>query len=260
MSEQPGKPSGAPTLGDWLALAPFGLTLSSGFFGFFAHAGVVQALAERGLRPAQVSGSSAGALIGASWAAGLSPPAIAERLLTLDKADFWDPFPGAGLIRGKRFERLLEHWLPVQRFEDCRIPLALSVYDVFARRTRVLTTGRLARAIRASCAVPLMFHPVWIGGRPYLDGGVRDRPGLEGMDQSRVLYHHLASRSPWRATDGAHTIIPKRPGLIALILDDLPRAGPDALDRGVEAYHLALALTRDALNRPAPAHVLRVGA
>ena len=52
-----------PTLADWLALEPFGLTLSSGFFGFFAHAGVVQALAERKLQPASLSGSSAGALI-----------------------------------------------------------------------------------------------------------------------------------------------------------------------------------------------------
>lgn len=247
-----------PTLADWLALEPFGLTLSSGFFGFFAHAGVVQALAERKLQPASLSGSSAGALIGASWAAGLSPSAIAERLLALDKTDFWDPFPGAGLIRGKRFERLLESWLPVQQLEDCRVPLALSVYDVFARKTRVLTQGPLARAVRASCAVPLMFHPVWIRGRAYLDGGVQDRPGLAGMAQSRVLYHHLASRSPWRSADGAHTVIPERPGMIALVLDDLPRAGPDALDRGVEAYHMALALTRAALDQPAPAHVLHV--
>ncbi len=250
----------APTLAAWLALAPFGLTLSSGFFGFFAHAGVVHALAERHLRPTRISGSSAGALIGASWAAGLSPSAISDRLLDIQKRDFWDPFPGPGLIRGKRFERLLNDWLPVKTFGECRVPLAVSVYDVLGRRTRVLDSGALAPAIRASCAVPLMFHPVWMRGRPYLDGGVLDRPGLAGMPCDRVLYHHLSSRSPWRAADGAQTLIPKRPGLIALIFDELPRAGPDALDQGVEAYHVALNLMRDALDRPAPAHVLRLSA
>jgi len=255
---QHNKPS--PTLADWLALAPFGLTLSSGFFGFFAHAGVVHALEERQLRPARISGSSAGALIGASWAAGLTPSAISERLLGIRKQDFWDPFPGPGLIRGRRFERLLDEWLPVRTFADCRIPLAVSVYDVIGRRTRVVDSGPLSRAIRASCAVPLMFHPVWMRGRPYLDGGVLDRPGLVGMTADRVLYHHLSSRSPWRAADGAQTVIPERPGLLALTFDDLPRVGPDALDRGVEAYHVALNLTREALDQPAPAHVLRLSA
>ena len=53
------------TLRDWLAGKPFTLVMSSGFFGFFAHAGVVSVLEEQGLRPARIAGSSAGALVGA---------------------------------------------------------------------------------------------------------------------------------------------------------------------------------------------------
>ena len=59
------------TLREVLAEAPYGLALSSGFFGFFAHTGVLAALLDAGLVPARVSGSSAGALVGGLWAAGL---------------------------------------------------------------------------------------------------------------------------------------------------------------------------------------------
>ena len=51
------------TLRTWLTEAPFTLGMSSGFFGFFAHAGVLAALEEQGLTPRAVAGSSAGALV-----------------------------------------------------------------------------------------------------------------------------------------------------------------------------------------------------
>ncbi|MBA3819296.1 MAG: patatin, partial [Deltaproteobacteria bacterium] len=37
------------TLGDWLGRAPFALAMSSGFFGFYAHTGMLAALTGRGL-------------------------------------------------------------------------------------------------------------------------------------------------------------------------------------------------------------------
>ena len=40
-----------PTLSEWLREGPFSLTLSSGFFGFFAHAGLVTVLEDEGLLP-----------------------------------------------------------------------------------------------------------------------------------------------------------------------------------------------------------------
>ncbi len=75
------------TLGDWLAEAPFGLGMSSGFFSFFAHTGMLTALVERGLRPAHLGGSSAGALVAGAFAAGVAPSALADVLLGLDRRD-----------------------------------------------------------------------------------------------------------------------------------------------------------------------------
>src|SRR5690606_33221631 len=50
------------THSDWLAREPFTLALSAGFFGFFAHTGVLLALEHAGLRPRRIVGVSAGAL------------------------------------------------------------------------------------------------------------------------------------------------------------------------------------------------------
>jgi NTE family protein len=241
-----------PTLRAWLAERPFALTLSSGFFGFFAHAGLMTALEEAGAAPARLSGSSAGALVAGLWASGLSAARIADELLGLERAHFWDPAPGAGLLRGALFHTRLEALLVAKRFDACRAPLAVSVFDVLARATRVLETGELAPAIRASCTVPLLFQPVWIAGRPLLDGGIADRPGLAGMPgDERVLFHHLASRSPWRRAGAASIELPRRSGLVPLVLGELPRVGPFRLREGERAFDLALRRARAALDRPA---------
>ena len=64
------------TLRDWLAESPFSLAMSSGFFGFFAHTGMLAALEEAGVLPAEVAGSSAGALVAGLWASGIDAPAL----------------------------------------------------------------------------------------------------------------------------------------------------------------------------------------
>jgi NTE family protein len=245
------------TLGEWLARGPFGLAMSSGFFGFFAHTGMLSALTARGLRPSHVGGSSAGALVAGAWAGGLSPDALAQVLLGLERAHFWDPGPGLGLLRGRKFDALLREVLPVREVERCAVPVHISVFDILARRTAVVTRGDLPRAIRASCAVPGMFQPVWIDRRPYWDGGVLDRPGLAGMPPGRTLFHHLASRSPWRRPGSPSLALPRRPDLVSLVIDDLPRSGPFKLDLGRRALDQARAATERALDQPFSADVAR---
>lgn len=239
-----------PTLRDWLREAPFTLGLSSGFFGFFAHAGVVSVLEEEGLLPARLVGSSAGALTGGLWAAGVPARRIREELLALRREHFWDPAPGLGLLRGALFRARLEALLPVATFEACPRPLAVSAFDLHARRTAVLRAGPLAPALHASCAAPVLFQPVRIGARTYLDGGVLDRHGLAALEPGeRVLYHHLTSRSPWRRRSSPALRIPDRPLLRALAFEGLPRLGPFRLGRAAEAMERAAEATRAFLAR-----------
>ena len=236
-----------PTLREWLREEPFTLTMSSGFFAFYAHTGFFSVLEDEGLTPERVSGSSAGALVAGTWAAGVTAAAFWQNLLAIQRSDFWDPRFGWGFLAGQRFQQRLAAMLPVHTFEACRAPLAVSLFDVATRKTVVRTTGPLTETLRASCAVPVLFHPVRVEGRLYLDGGVADRPGLAGVPQTaRTLFHHIESRSAWRNQDAMK--IPSRPNMQTLVLQHLPRSGPFKLENGRLAFHAARMQTRRALD------------
>ena len=241
---------------DWLGQGPFSLVLSSGFFGFYAHCGFLRALERAGLSPAAVAGSSAGSLVGGMWAAGRSSGDIGEELLGLRRSDFWDPGFGAGLLRGARFGARLREGLSVRRFEETRAPLAVSIWDVRSRRTRVITHGDLAPAIQASCTFPGLFQPVRVEGRLALDGGIADRSAMDALDaldasvRPRVFHHHLASRSPWRRRSDPALRPPSRNGLQAIVVEGLPRCGPFRMERGGAAMDAAFEATLQALDQP----------
>ena len=232
--------------------------MSSGFFSFFAHTGMLAALRATGFTPAHVAGSSAGGLVAGMWAAGIEPDGLAHTLGELRRAQFWDPAPGAGLLAGRRFDAMLRELLPVTAIEDCRVPVRISVFDIASRRTKVVDRGDLATAIRASCAVPIMFHPVWIDQRPCWDGGILDRPGIAGVpDGERLLFHHISAKSPWRTS----LALPRRAGMVTLVIDRLPRSGPFRLDAGREALARARVATERALDtRISDDGVVRVSA
>jgi NTE family protein len=259
-------------LQEWLRQEPFSLCLSSGFFGFFAHAGFICALEEAGLRPSRVSGSSAGALVASCVAMGVPGERLAERFLSLQRADFWDPFyagrptlPKFGLLEGRLFEAELERIYlagtapnDAPTFDDCALPLTVSAWDVQRRQTVVLAQGPVAPAVHASCAFPGLFQMVPHQGRLLWDGGIADRPGLAGLQGhgTRVLMHHLESRSWWRTGDSAK--VPRAPGVQVVTLGELPRSGPSKLAEGRRAFGIARNRMRRALTLPMRGDVLRV--
>src|SRR5689334_13092234 len=109
--------SAPPSIREQLQGKRFGLVLSAGFFGFYGHAGALQALTAVGVRPSAYAGTSAGGLVASYAAAGMPPDQIAQLLLEQKREAFWDPDPlGAvrltrthgftGLLRGKRFLQL----------------------------------------------------------------------------------------------------------------------------------------------------------
>jgi NTE family protein len=239
---------------EWLEQEPFTLMLSAGFFGFFAHAGLLQALEEAGVKPRRVIGVSAGALAGGLWSTGLGARAIASELVALRRADFWDPgVPVGGLLRGRKFAAHLRRVLAstgVDRVEQCPIPFSAVAHDVLRRRALVLDRGPIDVAIRASCTVPLMFRPIWSGGRLLVDGGVSDRVGHSALDADagRVLLHFLPSRRRLRLRAAAST--PAPPNGLMLVTPGLPRVTPFALHEGAVAYERAHAHARAWLDEP----------
>ncbi len=260
-----------------------GVCLTSGFFGFYAHAGFVLALEERGIRPVAVTGSSAGAIVGAMWASGRSGEEIRDRLLGLRRADFWDLAPvwdwlrgPPGLLRGDAMARLVAEHLACARFEDCRFPVVVNAFDVAARRPVCFRAGPLAPAVRASASLPGLFQPAYIDGRWYLDAGFVEKtpvaPLLERDDVDTVLVHHLRSAAapafagppkPWHVLraafealrgrlDEALLAAAQRSGKRLIVIDpDPPAVDPFRLDRGPLALESARRHALRALAEPA---------
>lgn len=245
-----------PTHAAWLAAEPFTLNLGAGYFGFFAHTGVLMALEEFGLRPRRVVGASAGAIAGGLWGAGLSAAEIADRLEALRRADFWDPgIPVNGLLKGQRFAGILQELLGevgVERFEDAPIPLAMVVHELASNSVRVLETGPLEPAIRASAALPVLFKPVKIGDLRYLDGGITDRAGKTALREGeRALYHHLPHGSPWSGVFGKEDDqLQLGADRLTFACRGLPRVSPFKLKAGPVAMREAREQAVDWLSSP----------
>jgi NTE family protein len=235
------------TLRSWLNEGPFTLALSSSFFGFYAHCGVAEALLSEGFMPSKITGSSAGALVGGALASGLSPSETKQILFRVRKSDFWDPFPGFGLLRGKKFLRLLEdNFEPT--FAKARIPFEAAVFDILACRTRFLSEGQLPKAVVASCAVPLLFHPVRIGHRIYTDGGIFHKSGIHLKHASeRLLSIFLLHDGIADAYELGHSLGRLGPNQRVLRMKNLPRIDYNSLENGPIAYAEALRRAREAL-------------
>jgi len=152
-----------------------GLALSGGAARGMAHVGVLRALEEHGITIDFISGTSAGALVGGAYAAGMT---VAEAE-AIGRGLHWRDIGRMTLSRlgvqsNVRMEDLLRARLPVTRFEDLRIPFAAVATDLNTGAAVVMSgEGDLPFAIRASCCVPGWYIPVTDPqGRQLVDGGL----------------------------------------------------------------------------------------
>ncbi|MCK5690606.1 patatin-like phospholipase family protein [Myxococcota bacterium] len=231
---------------EWLQAEPFTLSLSAGFFGFFAHTGVLAALEDAGLKPKRVVGVSAGALVGGLYGFGLSASTIKDELFALRRQDFWDPgFPLLGLLRGKRFLQIMEDYLPQGKdtqMEDASVPVSVVAYDLLRRKTQPLCHGPAAKAIVASCSVPLMFRPVRWKTALLVDGGVADRAALTTLKQNeRTLFHFLPHSISGFAQPREKLADAPAPSSQRKLfhIDELPKVSPFKMENGKDAYYMA---------------------
>ena len=160
----------------------YALSLTPGFFRFYSEIGCLHALDDANLlKPVCISGASAGALVGGFLAAGMSPKDMKKPVFSIKQDDIWDVSCGFGLLRGQLVQNILERELPVKEFSECVIPFGCTAYSIFEARTKIIQSGDMATAIRASACFPVMFQPVDIDGYPHIDGGVFDRAGIMGL-------------------------------------------------------------------------------
>jgi NTE family protein len=152
-----------------------GLALGGGAAKGFAHVGVIAVLEQAGIEPSLVVGTSAGSLVAAFYASGMSAAqlqATAMRMEEVTLADWMVPLINRGLFRGEALARFVNDAVASRPIEDMRLPLGVVAADLANGQPVLFRRGNTGTAVRASSAVPAIFQPVRIGGRDFVDGGL----------------------------------------------------------------------------------------
>jgi len=167
-----------PPTGD-LPKPKVALVLGGGAARGFAHIGVIRALEQEKIPIDLIVGTSVGSLIGAIYAYDMSSIELEWTAFTLEKDNLFDyglmsAFTGMGAAKGDKLEEFVKSKVPVANIENLKIPFAAVATDLNRGTRVILDKGSVARAVRASSAIPGVFPPVDHQGKMLVDGGVID--------------------------------------------------------------------------------------
>jgi Patatin-like phospholipase len=288
------------------------LAMAPAFFGFYGYFGALAAWEGELGRPVlepdrlrSVAGASAGAMAAVLLASQIPPRTAAAFVSTMTLDKFAD-FPGIlAAFRGNKFEAIMEDFLrqhavvrvnstasapfrapplfPASpQMQHSSIPVAVSAFDIQTFSGRILRTGSMARAARASATFPFLFQPVGYRddgddaghhrgdgmqstGTDYLliDGGLTDSAGLQGTRD--VLLRQPGGNDPLH-----HTVINLSVGdflgsppgptyfegvdattrVVSISLQGLPPCGPWAMSNGPKAVEASLKAMQASLDVP----------
>lgn len=162
-----------------------GLVLSGGGVRAIAHIGLIKVLLENNIIPTQISGTSAGALIAALYAAGYSPeemlsffeetPILKFSLFALNKT---------GIIDGEKYTSLFEKFFPLNSFEKLNYPITVTATNLISGNLEYFNKGELIKPLLASSALPPIFSPIEIKGDLFSDGGILNNFPIEPLTET----------------------------------------------------------------------------
>ncbi|CEG58616.1 patatin-like phospholipase family protein [Legionella fallonii] len=158
-----------------MARPKIGLVLGSGSARGWAHIGVIRELANMGIKPDLVTGSSIGAVVGGAYASGHLDE-FEEWIFTLRRVDILKlldvRMAGGGFIQGKPLMIAIEKQIGNPNIEDLNVPFACVATSLFNGKEHWLRDGSLLDAVRASMALPGIFAPFALKHDIMLDGGL----------------------------------------------------------------------------------------
>src|ERR1019366_7567026 len=181
------------------------LVLAGGGAKGFAHIGVLEIMDSLGLKPDLVVGTSIGAVVGGLYASGFSgmqidsvlgalpfenmirryEPKVSAALGLVRPLAVWEKGElgyvlQSGAVRESELNAFLSSLMlrgnleARGNFDSLPIPFRAIATDVATRGTVVLSKGDLARAVRASAALPVVLRPMHIGDQWLVDGGIAE--------------------------------------------------------------------------------------
>lgn len=206
-----------------------GIALSGGGIRGIAHAGVLQALEENGIKPDIIGGTSCGSIVAAMYAMGYSPYHIfilckrygkiisranAKPILSgIHTSIFNKKISLAGLNNGEKMEEVCDKLAArreIRNINDIKMPIVIPTVDMVSGKEYVFTNNlpdiknedkeyinnvNIGRAVRASSSFPAYFSPCKHGGCAFMDGGVlnnvpADEVRLQGADKVIAVKFH----------------------------------------------------------------------
>ncbi|MEW5718617.1 MAG: patatin-like phospholipase family protein, partial [Chloroflexota bacterium] len=189
-------------------MVKLGIALGGGGAKGLAHIGVLRVLDAAHVPISIVTGTSAGSIIGALYAAGESPDDIERLMRRLSLRDWLArDKTGMGLFSTDGFRRVIETEIGVgARIENLPRKFAAVATDMESQQEVAFDSGAVADAVCASCAFPIVLAPAQFGGRSYLDGGLLNPVPFDmawRMGADTVLAVDLAADEPTFTADPA---------------------------------------------------------
>jgi NTE family protein len=154
--------------------------------------GMLQALAERGVTPDLLVGTSCGAL-NAAWVAGhgMSSASLSELAavwVSLRRSDIF-PVDARQVVRGllglspavvtnRRLRQFIDTHAGINDLSHAKVPTYLVAADLLSGRDVLISTGDLATGVLASSAIPGVLPPVEHSGEQLIDGALARHTGI----------------------------------------------------------------------------------
>ncbi len=194
-----------------VAKPKIGLALGGGAARGFAHIGVVKMLEAHGIVPDYIVGTSAGAVVGALYAAGHDAFAMQKIGQQLDEKIFADwTLGGRGLLKGEALQDFINQQVGKRPLEKLNKPFAAVATDLNNGERVVFRTGDTGLAVRASAAVPGVFQPAQFRGHNYVDGGLTSPVPVQAareMGADIVIAVDISARPEGQPVDSLTAII-----------------------------------------------------
>ena len=156
-----------------------GLALGGGAARGMAHLGVLKALEQQGIYVDMVAGTSAGAMTGTLYAAGLDPEYLTHVFTTeLRPSWFFRQLPGGGYwyllykYRRHQFDSMLRKHLGPIRMEQLTLPMFTIAVDLVEGAPMVRGAGDATAGILESINLPPLGLPIIESDQMFVDGGL----------------------------------------------------------------------------------------
>lgn len=157
-------------------MSEISIALGGGGIKGIAHVGVLRVLERAGYHIQAVSGTSAGGIVGALYAAGHTPDMIEQLISTVDQKTLFKRGEGEGpsLLGLSSMVEILGSALGDIDFSELKIPFACTAVDLNTAQEIIINQGSVLDAVLATIAIPGVFPPKEIHDYRLVDGGIMD--------------------------------------------------------------------------------------